>query len=284
MKTATNTKNKRAFPQLFNNPPCKPIMKSFHRFGYSVRNLVTGLSSIITVGVLMFEAYLMWGPSSPPVSPAAAGHASPAAQQALDTEFSKAAAQVDVPPASPPLGAAKTPKAEPAKAGNPEQALWSAFSDARHQVQSLTQEESAMAHNKGVRFFAANPGQQLTARFLDEAVRIESGAGGSWQGEMQLTAISKGERALALPKPSAPHAKGSRVEYQRGSVVEWYENMPEGFEHGYVIQEPVADGDAPLRVEVRMHGMVSRLTTPRPTRSCRHGPVTRRFMAVSPWR
>lgn len=223
---------------------------------------MTGLSSIVTVGVLMFEAYLMWGPSSPSVSPAAAGQASPAAQQALDTEFSKAAAQVDVPPASPPPGTAKTPKAESAKAGNPEQALWSAFSDARHQVQSLTQEESAMAHNKGVRFFAANPGQQLTARFLDEAVRIESGAGGSWQGEMQLTAISKGERALALPKPSAPHAKGSRVEYQRGSVVEWYENMPEGFEHGYVIQEPVADGDTPLRVEVRMHGMVSKLTTP----------------------
>jgi hypothetical protein len=149
------------------------------------------------------------------------------------------------------------------KPKNPEKELWSVFSAARHQIQTLTKEESAMPQNKDVRFFAANPGQQLTARFLDDAVRIESGAGGSWQGNLQLTGISKGGKSLSVPKSAKTQTKGDRVEYQRGPVTEWVENRTQGFEHGYTIQEPIAGGgDAPLQVEVRMSGLISSLVTP----------------------
>jgi sugar lactone lactonase YvrE len=161
---------------------------------------------------------------------------------------------------------AKTGPASPpalSKPKNPEKELWSVFSAARHQIQTLTKEESAMLQNQGVRFFAANPGQQLTARFLDDAVRIESGAGGSWQGNLQLTGISKGDKSLPMPKSAKIQTKGDRIEYQRGSVMEWVENRTQGFEHGYTIQEPIAGGgDAPLQVEVRMSGLVSSLVTP----------------------
>ena len=120
-----------------------------------------------------------------------------------------------------------------------------------------------MPQNKDVRFFAANPGQQLTARFLDDAVRIESGTGGGWQGNLQLNGISKGGKSLPVPKSAKAQTKGDRVEYQRGSVMEWVENRTQGFEHGYTIQEPIAGGgDAPLRLEVRMSGLISSLVTP----------------------
>ncbi|MDZ4289223.1 MAG: FG-GAP repeat protein, partial [Prosthecobacter sp.] len=133
------------------------------------------------------------------------------------------------------------------------ESLWNAFSKARHEVQTLTEREAGLPQNRGVRYFAANPGQQLTARFLDQGVRIESGRGGGWQGTVQVTKLSRGGEPAVLPAAAAPTANGNRVEYQRGDVVEWYENRTEGIEHGFTVaKKPVANGpeDSPLQIDL----------------------------------
>ena len=54
-----------------------------------------------------------------------------------------------------------------------------------------------MPQNKGVRYFASNPGQKLTARFLDGGVRIESSRDDDWTGRSS-GAVQSGELRLTL--------------------------------------------------------------------------------------
>ena len=53
-------------------------------------------------------------------------------------------------------------------------------------VEPLTEREAAMEHNQGVAFFANNPGNDFTARFLETGgVRIASGnPGRDWSAEL----------------------------------------------------------------------------------------------------
>lgn len=53
--------------------------------------------------------------------------------------------------------------------------LWKAFSDARHAIRPLTDRQKELEQNEGVKYFAQNPCNQLTARFMDNGVKFESG-------------------------------------------------------------------------------------------------------------
>ncbi|HYF35186.1 MAG TPA: hypothetical protein VD994_07870, partial [Prosthecobacter sp.] len=151
--------------------------------------------------------------------------------------------------------AAAVPQSDPSSGVREPESFWQAFAEAQHQVQSLTEREAALPQNRGVRYFAANPGQQLTARFMDAGVRIESGSGGGWQGTLAMTSVSREGEEAALPGETAPVAKGARVEYKRGDVVEWFENRSEGLEHGFtVMRNPVA-GEGELRVDMKFAGL-----------------------------
>lgn len=159
------------------------------------------------------------------------------------------------------------PKAEmtKGKGGGPgaeSESLWREFAKARHQIQGLKEQESALPQNKGVRYFAGNPGQEITARFTDDGVRIESGRGGSWQGTVQMASVSRAEQKVAL-QAAEPSAKGARVDYPRGDIVEWYENRKEGFEQGFtLVRNPVASDldqaeQSPLRITVKFAGLTA---------------------------
>ncbi|HEY1121435.1 MAG TPA: hypothetical protein VGE67_07525, partial [Haloferula sp.] len=127
-----------------------------------------------------------------------------------------------------------------------QQSLWSAFSEARRSIQTLAPHEAAMERNQGVHHFAQNPGQRLTARFLDQGARVESGRGDvGWSA----TFTSPG-----LPAATGVTAKGTKIEYLRGTVTEWFENQPGGFEHGYVVHRPLDTGKE-LRVAVQIDGL-----------------------------
>lgn len=144
-------------------------------------------------------------------------------------------------------------------------ALWAVFDDARHQVQTLTTAEATLPWNKGVRYFAANPNQQLTARFLDNGARIESGAGGGWQGTMQATGLGRGSSEISLGAVTPPTANGPRVEYRRSGLIEWFVNRTAGIEHGFTLMEkPAANepGKVPLRVTLRMAGLKAKQAGP----------------------
>ncbi|MEW6160821.1 MAG: FG-GAP repeat protein, partial [Verrucomicrobiota bacterium] len=120
-----------------------------------------------------------------------------------------------------------------------------AFSAARHAVVPLTEREAAMPQNEGARFFAANPRQQLTARFLDGAVRIESGRGGSWEATFQFAGANQNP---------LPTAVDNRVEYDHGGgIIEWYENRPEGFEHGFTVNTRSAGFHDQGHLHIRVH-------------------------------
>jgi len=56
-----------------------------------------------------------------------------------------------------------------------ESSLAGALDGARRAVQSLTAAESRLPENAGTRFFAAHPGQQLTARFREGDMVLASG-------------------------------------------------------------------------------------------------------------
>ncbi len=134
--------------------------------------------------------------------------------------------------------------------------LRTAFGAARRAVTPLTEHEASLPQNEGVRFFAAHPGQQLTARFLDGAVRVESGRGGDWQGTLRLTGAAGETSTRPLPV-----AQENRVEYRHGGgVTEWYENKPEGLEHGFTItQRPdSAATTGKLRVDLQLDGLSAR--------------------------
>ncbi len=99
---------------------------------------------------------------------------------------------------------------------------------ARHAVTSLLPEEARLPQNLGVHYFAANPGQNLTARFLETGVRLESGRPDrQWRAQFGIHSPTR-----VRPSQSA----SSRVEYASPEgVVEWYQNRPEGIEHGFVL-------------------------------------------------
>ena len=113
-----------------------------------------------------------------------------------------------------------------------QRSLWIALSAARHAVDALTGHERAMPRNHGVAYFAHNPGQRLSARFLTAGgVRLGPGGGGrGWQATLRL--------AGGGPAPVVT-AAGNRVEARHaGGLTEWFENRPEGIEHGFTVARP----------------------------------------------
>jgi len=154
-------------------------------------------------------------------------------------------------PVSPVVPVKLTDKPDPSfatpKLKQDEQAsLWKAFSEARREVTALNDHEASLPFNQGVRLFAQNPGQKLTARFLDNGVRIQSGrAKSEWQTTFTAT---------NLPPATSITTSGTRVEYQRGSVIEWYDNKPEGIEQGFIVTQPLSQVGE-LRVEVNVNGL-----------------------------
>ncbi len=103
-------------------------------------------------------------------------------------------------------------------------------------------------------FRAANSAQHLTTAFLPDGLAItdDSASGAPAKWEMHLAAI--GDGANLLPVAAAlPTLNGTRVEYRRGNVTEWYLNSPLGVEQGFTLATPpvgVRTGDLVLAVNV----------------------------------
>ena len=128
---------------------------------------------------------------------------------------------------------ASLPKADSGLAPN---SLNSAISEARHRVATLSTHQSAMRQNAGVTYFASNPANQVTLRFLNDGrVRMGSGlAGERWACTISQTG-SRGQPVRVSPR---------RVEIAHtAALTEWYENKNDGVEHGFTILSRDADSD-----------------------------------------
>ncbi|MCP5535891.1 MAG: FG-GAP repeat protein [Akkermansiaceae bacterium] len=126
-----------------------------------------------------------------------------------------------------------------------------ALEEARLTACRITLREAAMEKNNGAQYFISNPQQQLTARFLDGAIRLGSGQGGIWTATLGLEGSQH----------AVPRASGNRVEYAHGSgLKEWFVNCSEGIEHGFTVSKrPVGqDTTGELRLDMRLEGLLAK--------------------------
>jgi hypothetical protein len=81
---------------------------------------------------------------------------------------------------------------------------------------------------------AANSHEALTTHFTAPGVQLTSG---TLHWTMALRGYGYGDAIKAVAKAS-PQANQNRVEYQRGSLTEWYVNGPVGLEQGFTLAKP----------------------------------------------
>jgi len=115
-----------------------------------------------------------------------------------------------------------------------QESLRIAFHEARRAVSPVEGDLATLPQNQGVSHFAANPGQDLTARFMENGgVRFESGQPGkSWQGTLRLRTEGPA---------GAWQTSGVKAERSAGPLTEWYVNRTEGFEHGFTLAQRPGD-------------------------------------------
>ena len=121
--------------------------------------------------------------------------------------------------------------------------------DARYQIAANGQLE------------ARNPVQPLRANFAREGIRVEADAGARWS--LAMRGWGYGDH-LAQVRSAEPRRDGNRVEYRRGSLVEWYVNGPAGLEQGFTISAPrkseVLNSKVPLTIVLTTKGNLTAFT------------------------
>jgi len=75
----------------------------------------------------------------------------------------------------------------------------------------------------------------------------------TWEAGIKLIGAGKGDKIITLPEGKDPVVEGARIEFQRGCVVEWYENRPEGLEQGFKVKEKIG-GEGSLSLLLRISG------------------------------
>ena len=83
---------------------------------------------------------------------------------------------------------------------------------------------------------ARNPRQDLEANFSIDGFEVEA-MNSEWSFGLSLDRFGRQGQLIGVAG-SSPVAAGSRVEYQRPAFTEWYENRPEGIEHGITLFSP----------------------------------------------
>ncbi len=106
---------------------------------------------------------------------------------------------------------------------------------------------------------APNRAHAFRVRFADDRVAIGPRTGSaSWRWTWRTLSLGRGGESTAFTSVR-PRAHGSRVEYERGDVVEWYENGPAGLEQGFTLKARPA-GSASVRIlgSIALEGLQGR--------------------------
>jgi hypothetical protein len=149
---------------------------------------------------------------------------------------------------SPPISSATVPvsggKDPPAvavlKQSGRYEGLRSAFRARQHQFEL-----------QGAGFRVQNPENQLQADFDDNGLTVQHAKG---RFGLRLAGYRYGE-PLQTPASASIHAVGTRIEYRRGPLTEWYVNAPQGLEQGFTLRErPEHPQGGPLKIELSVSG------------------------------
>jgi len=111
------------------------------------------------------------------------------------------------------------------------------------------------AGNQGRKNFQApNRAHNLRTFYSESGIRIgpRRGRGDEWSVALELKKMGRGASKTPLPRDETPDVRGPRVEFHRGSVIEWYVNRPVGVEQGFTItQRPAGGGELSLYLAVQ---------------------------------
>ncbi len=99
---------------------------------------------------------------------------------------------------------------------------------------------------------ASNPASRLQIEFDGKGMQARSTAS-DWLFRMELTGIGN-EQGIKRVSKAKTVVKGSRLNYQRKELVEWYINNPHGLEHGFTIDNPL--GKKELLLQFLLDGNV----------------------------
>jgi hypothetical protein len=102
-------------------------------------------------------------------------------------------------------------------------------------------------------FQAPNRGHNLRIYFRNDGIKVtrRTESNSSWQVNLFLESIGRGEELVLLPKSETPVTNGSRVKFERDIVVEWYDNKPEGLEQGFTVTQKLkGSGDLTLLINL----------------------------------
>ncbi len=87
---------------------------------------------------------------------------------------------------------------------------------------------------------ADNPAQQFAATFGMDGVRVAPATGAAFSMRATEIVTANGTIAVAAAQPTIV---GSRVEYRREGMTEWYVNGPRGLEQGFTLDSPPAGAE-----------------------------------------
>src|SRR5262245_18734575 len=101
---------------------------------------------------------------------------------------------------------------------------------------------------------APNRAQNLRTYFEPTGIRVQdrTAQGSPALISFELRTVGGGESSRHVP-PGEVRFDGARVEIERGSLVEWYDNRPEGLEQGFTLAER-PEGSGELWLEIQLSG------------------------------
>ncbi|HNX33240.1 MAG TPA: FG-GAP repeat protein [Kiritimatiellia bacterium] len=126
--------------------------------------------------------------------------------------------------------------------------LWKALSEARREIGTVT------GSTDGALLRAHNPGQKLSVRFMPNAVSVApSRTNADWRVSFALDGVTG--------RPAAVTSRGTRMEYDHGNLIEWYDNQAGGVEHGVILKTRPENADSDVRLRVAIIGLHPRLSS-----------------------
>ena len=129
------------------------------------------------------------------------------------------------------------------------------------QVRGDLERQEYLGSATGDGWQAPNRAQNLRTRFRGDGVEVapRKEDSNAWRWRWETTAWGR-EGNMRAASAAAPVSHGSRIEYVRDGLTEWYENRKEGLEQGFTVTAQPA-GAGRLRIEGRvaaeLHAQVS---------------------------
>ena len=147
-------------------------------------------------------------------------------------------------------------------------------------LRSAVREAQHPVEPQGAGFRLGNPESRLQAEFHNDGPTVQLAKD---HFGLRLAGYGYGER-LRTPAPAAIHAAGTRIEYRRGALTEWYVNAPQGLEQGFTLRErPEHAQGGPLKIELAVSGGLQPVLAGEHIELSRDGRAVLRYTDLRAW-